>query len=413
MQPFKFIKGAGFMGLLCLLAQFAQGQSMQLTLPQLLDQANTRNAQLQLAGLNVQAQQALRPSARDIGRLNVVGMLGQYNSRKFDNNLMVSHTLPNPQFIRQSVALADAQIAGRQQQVSVSQNEVRYQLRSSYYELVYLHEKTRLFREQDSLLAVFVQVAGVRVRTGEAAPLESAAAISQRILQRTRINQHLADVALFRANLQTLLNTVDSLDVAPARLTVLPVPLGVGTDKNPVLALLQQQINIASANRAVEQARLKPDFLVGLFSQTLIGTQMFNGQDTYYNAAQRFFGGQVGVSFPLVAAPQRAKVEAARVGEQIAQTERQNGQRSLEIAIERAARQYAQYRAALTDYEQNGLPAARQVAEKAAIAFRAGDIGYVEFSLALQQTFAIRLAYLDTINLLNQRVIELNYLLGE
>ena len=41
--------------------------------------------------------------------------------------------------------------------------------------------------------------------------------------------------------------------------------------RNPLLAQLQQQIRVAEQTRLVEQARLKPDFLVGIFSQTLIG----------------------------------------------------------------------------------------------------------------------------------------------
>jgi cobalt-zinc-cadmium resistance protein CzcA len=36
---------------------------------------------------------------------------------------------------------------------------------------------------------------------------------------------------------------------------------------NPTLAFIQQQIDIAQKEKAVEQSRLKPDFSVGYFNQ--------------------------------------------------------------------------------------------------------------------------------------------------
>ena len=386
-----------------------------LTLDQALQQANTRNATLQIGGLGVQAQQAGRLSARDIGRLNVSATLGQYNSRKFDNNLIANQILPNPQLIRQSLALADAQILGQERRVAVSQNDVRYQVRSVYQELLYLHERARQLARQDSLLAEFVQAATVRVRAGEAAPLEQATAESQRAQQRLAMARTAADISNSRATLQTLLNSPDAVDAAPARLVALPLSVrfdSATVRQNPLLGLLTQQISVAGAARAVDEARLKPDFLVGIFSQTLIGNQLFGGQEVYYNAAHRFFGGQVGVSFPLVRGPQRARIAAARINEQIAQTELTSQQRALQTALDRAGRQYALYRSAMADYERDGLTQADRIADNARKSFRAGDIGYVEFSLALQQALNIRLAYLDVINLLNQSVIEIDYLTG-
>lgn len=403
--------------LLGLLALLFSGllSAQPLTLDQALQQANTRNATLQIGGLTVQAQQAGRLSAREIGRLNVSAMLGQYNSRKFDNNLIATQILPNPQLIRQSLALADAQILGQERRVAVSQNDVRYQVRSVYQELLYLHERARQLARQDSLLAEFVQAATVRVRAGEAAPLEQATAESQRAQQRLAIARTAADISNSRATLQTLLNTPDAVDVAPARLQSLALSVKTdssGVRQNPLLGLLTQQITVAGAARAVEEARLKPDFLVGVFSQTLIGNQLFGGQEVYYNAAHRFFGGQVGVSFPLVRGPQRARIAAARLNEQIAQTELTSQQRALQTVLDRAGRQYAMYRSAMADYERDGLAQADRIADNARKSFRAGDIGYVEFSLALQQALSIRLAYLDVINLLNQSAIEIDYLTG-
>lgn len=46
---------------------------------------------------------------------------------------------------------------------------------------------------------------------------------------------------------------------------------------NPTLAFIKQQIDIANREKAVEQSRLKPDFSVGYFNQSLVGYQTVNG----------------------------------------------------------------------------------------------------------------------------------------
>jgi heavy metal efflux system protein len=63
-------------------------------------------------------------------------------------------------------------------------------------------------------------------------------------------------------------------------------------------------------------------------------------------------------------------------------------------------------------YEQSGLTQAQVIQDNARRAFRAGEIGYVEFSLALQQALTIRFTYLDLLNQYNQSVLYGQYLVG-
>ena len=169
---------------------------------------------------------------------------------------------------------------------------------------------------------------------------------------------------------------------------------------------------MAQQTRLVEQARLKPDFMVGVFSQTLVGNQLIDGQELYFGPGYRFQGGQLGISIPLLGQAQKARINAARIGEQIAQTELQSQQLAIGQQVTQAVQQYAQFRDVLTYYEQNGLPQAALIQTNARRAFSSGDIGYVEFSLALQQALTIRANYLDLLNQYNQSVLYINYLLG-
>lgn len=389
-----------------------------LTLDQALQQAGNRNAQLQLANLGVTQQQALRRTAYDAGRLSVTTMLGQYNSRRFDNNLTVSHTIPNPTLMRRLADLNDRAVVSRQVAVAVTQNDVRYQVKAAYYELNYLHQRRRLYLQQDTLLTEFVQAATRRFKTGETGNLEKAIAESQLADQRVRLAQLDADLVAARTRLKTLLYSPDVLDATAQALPKLLLPYAADSlyrmppDQHPQVRQWQQQVRVAEQARLVEQARLRPDFLVSLFSQTLIGNQLIDGQEIYFGPGYRFTGGQLGITFPLIGKAQKARVEAARVGEQLAETERQTGQYALGQQLQQAVSQYDQYRTALAYYEQNGLAQAQLIQTSARRSFRGGDIGYVEFSLALQQALTIRSSYLDLLNQYNQSVLYITYLLG-
>ncbi len=406
--------------LLCLvgtLPAWAQPPATRLlSLEQALTEANQRNAQLQIATLGIEQQQALRPTAFEIGRTTVNATLGQANSIRFDNNLVVSQTIPNPGLLRRQGQLIDASVANRQAARLVTQNEVRYQVRAAYYDLNYYDQRGRLFRQQDSVLVEFVQAAALRVRAGEAGSLEKATAETQRADQRVRLTRNAADREAIRTQLQTLLQSPDRIDAPDAGLPrlMLVIPTdSLALARNPMLAQLAQQVVVAEQVRQVEQARLRPDFSVGLFSQTLVGPQTIDGLNREFGLGNRFWGGHIGLSLPLQTGPQKARINAARIGEQLARTEQTTRQTALDQQLSLAIRQYEAYRTALTDYEQTAVPQAQLIQTNARRAFRGGDIGYVEFSLAIQQALIIRQSHLDLLNLYNQSVLTINYLVGE
>jgi cobalt-zinc-cadmium resistance protein CzcA len=403
-------------GLLMMSVLSGQAQSLPtVTIDQALQLATSQNAQLQLSGLNVSQQQALRRTAYDAGRLSVVAQLGQYNTRRFDNNLTVTQVIPNPTLMHRLADLNDRTVAVRQAETLVTRNDITYQVKSTYYDLVYLHQKTRLFRQQDTLLTEFVRAATLRVKTGEAGSLEQATAESQLADQRIKLAQNDATQIAARSRLQSLLYRTEPVNIPEQALPRLPLLIptdSVSLAQNPLLRQLQEQTRVAEQTRVVEQARRKPDFLVGVFSQTLIGNQLIGGQELYFGPSYRFWGGQIGFTVPLLSGASKARIESARVGQELAQKQLQSQQFAIRQQVAQAVAQYQQYRDALAYYEQTGLAQAQLIQTNARRLFSSGDIGYVEFSLAIQQALTIRLTYLDLLNQYNQSVLYINYLAG-
>ncbi|WP_019991116.1 CusA/CzcA family heavy metal efflux RND transporter, partial [Rudanella lutea] len=385
-----------------------------LTLEAALNQAIANNGSSRVSSLNIAIQQTARRTARDIGRTDVSLVSGQYNSLNWDNNLTISQSIPNGKLIRGLERLADATIRGGELQRQLTQTELRARVKGTYLELTYLIERLNLLARQDSLLVAFRRATEVRQRTGEGTALEVATADNLIGELRNQLALTEADRQIALTSLQTLLNTTSPLTLPTSPLARRPLPLLTDSAlaQNPTLALLRQQVFIAGGQIAVEQARLRPDYSVGYFNQSLIGMQNIDGQDRYFGAGRRFHGVQVGVAIPLFQKAQRARIESARLGQQLAEAALDFNQRNLQGNLAAVVQEVRKQQASLTYYEQTGLPVARRLAEGAEKAFRAGEAGYLDYSQALTRAYQTQSGYLDTINQYNQAVVQLEQLLG-
>ncbi|UHG91806.1 CusA/CzcA family heavy metal efflux RND transporter [Spirosoma oryzicola] len=416
----KALTGLLVLGLLGGIYHSVQAQVPQLTTTSLsldaaLQQAITNNGSTRVSTLNTAIQQTGRRSARDIGATNLSWMGGQYNGVNFDNNVTLQQSLPNPKLIKQLGRLADAAIASSEVQAKLTQNGLRAQVKAAYYDLLYLVERNKLLRSQDSLLIAFRAATELRLKTGEGTTVEVATASNQLGELRNLLAQNEADQQIAQSRLQTLLNTNRPIQLSENSLTRRNLPTvtdSITLAQTPELALLRQQTEVAAQQTAVEQARLLPSFSLGYFNQSLIGTYTVDNQEVSYGGGKRFQGFIAGVAVPLFTRPQRARVEAARLGQQLSEASLSLTQRNLQGELSILVQSIRKLQSSLNYYDQTGLPTARLLTDQANRAFRAGEIAYLQLSQALTQAYQTRTGYVDTINQYNQAVIALEQLLG-
>ncbi|RAJ97823.1 cobalt-zinc-cadmium resistance protein CzcA [Larkinella arboricola] len=384
------------------------------SLEQALNQTFQHNPQIRVSALNVEYQQALRGTATAVDKTDILVTAGQYNSRYVDQSLQIGQRLPAPGLIRSQKALADARIAGAEAESRVTRQELAFQVKTAYYELVYLRTLHRELIRQDSLLNAVARAAGVRRRTGEGSLLEQTAAEVEARQIRMTLIQNRANQQIEYRRLQTLLGTdqlpqiTDSVSTARA----LRLPDSAALAQNPELALLRQQIEIARRETDVERSRLKPDYSFSVVNQSLRGIQTINGADRFYTGVDRFTYGQVGISIPIVAKPLRARVRAAELGQQRTEAQLMARRRNLEGAFAELLQTYQKNRETLTYYEESALPQATLIRQQADRSYRAGEIGYTELFQNLRTASNIQTGYLAALNDLNQTIIQLEYLLG-
>jgi cobalt-zinc-cadmium resistance protein CzcA len=385
---------------------------------QAVDAALSESGTILGARQQLEAQQASVRAARDIGRTTVQASYGQYNSIHKDNLFTITQPLAWPGTYRTLTALAKAQVATKEQQLGLARAEVRRQVRRQYEAAVYARHRLRTLRAQDSLYSEFVRAAQLRFRTGETARLEVATALTQQGETRTLLARARTEYQVAVRQLQALLQRPQPVAVADSTLTALTPKATVTPGDTTLLArsllsqVLRQQVAVAQAETRVMQAQGKPGLSVGYFNQSIIGAQVVDGTTRTYGAGDRFQGVQATVAVPLIQGPQKARIQAARLQEKVAQTGLSRYQAELAGRVDELLLQRIEQQQRLQFYEQTGLPQATIITRVATKAFKAGENSYTEYLLNLDRAQRLRTDYLDALLQHNQTVIELDYLLG-
>ncbi|RPD43967.1 CusA/CzcA family heavy metal efflux RND transporter [Hymenobacter sediminis] len=387
-----------------------------LTANQAVSQALQANGTVQAAQRSLEAQQALRRTAFDVGRTTLTGTYGQVNSPLSDNVLSIGQTLALPGYYKAQAGLSQAQIAAREQQLAQVQAELRRQVRLSYEQAVYARHRLRTLRGQDSIYAEFLRAAQLRFKTGEVNRLEPANAIIQQGETQNQLAQAQADFTIARRQLQALLQAPGLVAVADSSLRLLPAP-AAATDtarlaQTPEARVLRQQLAERQAETRLEQAQGLPQVSLGYTNQSLRGTYEVDGRAQTYGTGDRFQSVQAGVAIPLVRGPQKARVQAAKLQEQVATATYQRYRAQAAGQLDELRTRLQQQQRRVRFYEQTALPQATVIVRLSQLAYKAGETTYSELLLNLERALAVRTAYLDAVLQHNQTVIDLDYLLG-
>ncbi|MBN9484338.1 CusA/CzcA family heavy metal efflux RND transporter [Chitinophaga sp. 212800010-3] len=275
---------------------------------------------------------------------------------------------------------------------------VKRDVRTAYYQLWYLQDKQALFQRLDSIYTMLFKTTEVRVRTGDVAKLDQVAAEAKLRELQAFLEQNKKAMTVQQQQLMMLLNQNEWLLPVAEPLKKVEVELLENTASHPVLALQEQNVNIASSNIKVQQNTNKPEFSGRFFSQRVWG------------AKDPFSGFSVMASFPLFGTgAYRNKVRVAvaekEVQEKALSYQTQVFQTQRASAIADIEKNYT----LLNFYETSGLKQAEEIISAASLSYRTGEISFADLGQFLNQAISIRQNYLDVMNQYNQSAIQFNY----
>ncbi|MFL9842899.1 CusA/CzcA family heavy metal efflux RND transporter [Flavobacterium rhizosphaerae] len=373
------------------------------------------NGSVKASHVEVTRQEQLRATAFDINKTQLNASFGQLNTYAQDKNISVFQTF-SPFVYGAKRKLLTENINESRLNAAVTQQQITYSIRQGWNNLLYYSGLNRVLQEQNGYMEKFARSASLKFETGETGNLESITAMAKYQELQQQIKQNETLIRIEKSKLNTLLGLQGDFIIADT--AFVPLPFFMEADstmvkQNANLQLALQQVKTAHANRRAEGAALWPDVSAGYFMQSIKGPQEVNGETRYYDSALRFQGVTVGITIPVFAGSQAAKIKAAKINEQVQQLNAQYLEEQLQNQYVQQVAQCETYRELIEYYNDTALPNANTIAGNASKSYHNGYISYTEYVQGLEAAFTIKKNYLDALNNYNQSVINLQYLINQ
>ncbi|TKT92837.1 CusA/CzcA family heavy metal efflux RND transporter [Dyadobacter frigoris] len=371
--------------------------------------AIANNQNLKTEKLRTEYQKALVRTAAVVPQTTVQLEGGQINSFYTDTRINLTQSFSLPVVYAKQKNLLQSELALSVLNVAVRESELKRNVAQVYYLFVYQNKKRELLKSLDSLYSGFYQRARQRFEKGESDILEKTTVESQLADIRMQSQQLESDLNLSRLQFQLLLNTTTDFQPQTEDRYVFASGLdSAALDNHPQMHYLMQQQEIAAATIDVEKSKLLPQLNVGYNNMSMRGT---GANDKSYTASQRFQSAQIGVGIPIFAGAQKARINSARINQDIMRQSYQAGAQSLKSQYLSTLTEYRKFLTAVQYYETTGLANASLITKTANEQLAGGSINYLQWAQLISHATTIRSNYLDMVMNLNSKAIELSYYL--
>jgi cobalt-zinc-cadmium resistance protein CzcA len=396
--------------LLILITGFSNAVTAQqkINLQAATDTALKNNLSVKNEKLKAQYQQLLVGTATAIAPANFTAEAGQINSIYTDTKFGISQTFALPAVYKKQKELLLQEAKNSFLNVAVKESFLKKQVAQSFYHLLYLDNKQALLQTLDSMYGSFLQKAALRLKKGEANVLEKATAENQLAQVKVQLQQLEADRQTAQLQFQLLLNTA-TVFMPIADQYKMPFSNDIDTSvlsNHPYLQQIQQQQDVAKASIKAEQAKLLPEFLIGVNNTSIKGT---GADDKRYTSGYRFTAVQAGIAIPIFAKAQKAKVKAAQFSNTIAENNYSSSLQSMRSGYETALLEYKKQLQTVSYFEQHNLATAKLISTTADQQFTNGSINYLEWVILVNQSVNTQSDYIEAVKNLNEAIIQLHY----
>jgi cobalt-zinc-cadmium resistance protein CzcA len=291
-----------------------------------------------------------------------------------------------------------------QTSVALTEKELVRDMRNAYFLLWYAVEKHKLFLQQDSIFSEFENAATLRYNTGESNYLEKLSARAKHKEIQLALEATNTDVTIAQQELMKLMNSIQPILPVDEPMKKLQSQIFLtqpSVSSHPFLNLYEQKISIADFEHKVEINKLLPDISVRFFNQKL------------YNVKPGYYGYSIGVGIPIFFWGQQGKIQGAKLQQQIAEKEFESATLQFNTSYIKSIHELEKQQSLLLYYENSGIQQAKEIQNAATLAFRNGEIGYIEYTALLAQSIDIRNGYLSALTNYNLAVIQINYFINQ
>lgn len=383
-----------------------------LSLQEAIQMAQQQNGQIGYTRLQAAYREALKQTATDIPKAELMTEWGNVNSKAFDQKLTITQSFAMPAVYRRQRMVLEQEWMNAALETTLTGAAVVRLVKQAYLQLQYLNAKRSLLMETDSIFSRYVRVAQLRYDKGESNLLEKTSLDNQSryvkmLLQMLRADEDIAGIQLqLLLNEKATIKARDTMDALPQLFDSTVIR------QHPFLQAYKNQEQLAGNITGLEKAKRLPEWRLGYTNQSFVGWQMDKNQaEQYYGSGTRFSSAQVGLGIPLFNKAQKARVKASEQLEAAAAKATELASLKLSAQLQEQWQEYSKYGQAVQYYKTNGLQQASLIIKMANLNYQNGAINYIEWGTLLHNAIDLQNQYMDAVKQLNIHRIELEYLL--
>lgn len=398
--------------LLSHVATFAQTKSM--SLPQCVQMAVEKNLQMQFVNKQIERAKALQGTAWDIDKTDFSLSQDPSSGGSPDNAISISQTIDFPTLYAARHGQLKAETQAEKSRGNVVRKTLENEVKRTYFLLVYEMERLRVLGVRDSVLVRYRNIAQKRFDAGETRRLEVLSA--ERLLRENKMEMALAQSEIENVQLQLTQMVGSEVPVQPAetKLEALDyVQKAFNYSQTPEGQYAQDRVAVTDKAVKVAKNGYAPSLSLSLRNQLVI-----TSWDPYHQNRSKFDGGnfmgfEVGIGVPLFFGATKARVKAAKKEVEAAKLEmrqeRQVRQQEYLAGLSRCNAAFSR----LSYYQGEGKKNAQDLERLSSLEYENGEISYVEYVTALQESLDAKMKLISAINDFNQSVIALERITGE
>jgi cobalt-zinc-cadmium resistance protein CzcA len=397
--------------IIALILAFGSSANAQtsINLQSAIDVALKNNLSIKHEKLRVDYQKSLINTAKMLPSANISAEMGQINSIYADTRFGLGQSFSFPKVYESQKNLYNEHWKSSELSVKMTEQMLKKQVTQTFYQLLYLQQKSQLLQFADSLYAAFYKRADLRLAKGESNILEKLTAENQLGQIRVQLSQLKQDLDVQQLHFQFLLNSTTPFMPSESSFKM-PVSYKVEMEalkEHPNMQFLSQQQQIADAAIEVEKKKLMPTMSLNYNNGSIRGTGADNKN---YGGFYRFQSIQVGVGIPIFTAAQKAKINSEKVNKLVAESSYSVGLQNLNIAYRTAIIEHEKFQKTVDYFEKTALNNSTLISSTAQQQLVNGSINYLEWVTLINQATAIRNDYIEAIKNLNESAIQINYL---
>lgn len=374
------------------------------------------NGSIKSANYEIERLEALKKASVDIGKTEFDFEYGNLNGFENDNAYGISQRFQFPTVYSKQSSLAKAEIVSGEYKKSVTENELVKEIKLTWFQLAYLKTMHDFLEDQLRDYMQFLKAASLRYEVEAGTLLEKVTAESKVTEIETELALNSADITIFKSRLKTLLSAQNEIDISSDFELKKNLEVAIYSDfikENPSMNLLKNNTIILEKEVELNKAKALPEIGLGYYNQSIIGNHSNNGLEQFYGKSQRFSSFQATVAIPVWIKPDRARIKAAKLNVQKAESRLAYEQKIILGEYERVVQEYLKFKTTLSYYEEKALPQADLILENSTKSFENGAINYVEYIQSLTSGIEIKNKYLNLLNQYNQSIIAIEFLAGK